>query len=250
MISSLSIKEPLAGLNVLGEPEMIPVPGGSFLMGGIDEDKFVSAVELPRHPVDITLSYEIGAKPITCREWSAAMGSLPDGNMAMHDENLPVVKVTFQEVMAYLREISSTFGKVYRLPSEAEWEHACRAGSATVFPHAGALGPADANFLYNENGAEVGTGRLMPVGSFPANAFGIHDMLGNVCEWTADRWHPSYNDAPTDGSAWISGGKAKCRTIRGGAWDHLPRVLRASWRDWAPEQARWDNLGFRIALTL
>lgn len=237
-------------MNAIREPEMVPVPRGSFLMGGIDEDKFVSAVELPRHTVDVTHSYAISAYPITCREWHSAMGSLPTGNVDIHDGTLPVVKVTFQEVMAYLREISSTFGKAYRLPSEAEWEQVCRAGSATVFSHAWALGPGDANFLYNENGSEVGVGRLMPVGSFAANAFGVYDLLGNVCEWTADVWHPSYHGAPTDGSAWISGGKPRCRTIRGGAWDHLPRVLRASWRDWAPEQARWDNLGFRIALTL
>jgi len=234
----------------LHEPELVCVPEGSFLMGGIDEDKFVNAVELPRHQVNIAHSFAIAANPVTCGDWQAMMGALPSGNELYENENFPVVNVTYSEVLGYLRELSATVGRSYRLPSEAEWECACRAGSSSVFPHANSLAPADANFFYDEHGAEVGAGRLMAAGSFPANAYGIHDLLGNVCEWTADTWHPNYIDAPSDGAAWISGGKLKCRAIRGGAWDHLPRVLRASWRDWAPEQARWDNLGFRIALTL
>lgn len=226
------------------------VPAGSFLMGGIAEDKFVSSVELPQHEVTLHDSFALGTAPVTRHEWHAVMGSLPDGGPAGLDEDCPVVNVSFPEVMVYLRKLSATSGESYRLPTEAEWEYACRAGSTTVFSHGSKLGVDEANFLYDELGMEIGTGRLTPVGRYPANAFGLVDLLGNTCEWTVDAWHPDYQNAPTDGSVWIDGGKPGCRTIRGGAWDHLPRILRASWRDWAPEHARWDNLGFRVALSL
>ncbi len=231
-------------------PCLVTVPSGNFLMGGIDEDKFVSSVELPRHPVTFGYSFALGKAPVTRREWFALMGSLPDGAQAEINGDFPIVNVTFTEVAAYLRELSITFGNSYRLPTEAEWEYACRAGTSTVFPSGKELGVNEANFLYDELGVEIGAGHLTPVGCYPANSFGLVDLLGNVCEWTADAWHPNYQNAPDDGSAWIEGSKNGRRTIRGGAWDHLPRVLRASWRDWAPEQARWDNLGFRVACTL
>ena len=229
---------------------MAVIPAGMFLMGGIAEDKFVSAVELPQHEVVFTEPFALSTTPVTRSEWEFLMGSLPPGGPDGMDGNCPVTNVTFPEVLAYLRELSITFQAPYRLPTESEWEYACRAGSSTVFPHGTNLATEDANYLYNEQGAQVGVGRLTPVGSYPANAHGLFDLLGNVCEWTGDIWHPNYQDSPRDGSGRADGGKPACRTIRGGAWDHLPRVLRASWRDWAPEQARWDNLGFRVALTL
>jgi formylglycine-generating enzyme required for sulfatase activity len=233
-----------------GHPVLTIVPAGGFLMGGIDEDKFVSSVELPRHRVTLAQAFALGTAPVTRHEWQTLMGSLPDGGPVGLDGDCPVVNVSFPEVMAYLGKLSAISGESYRLPTEAEWEYACRAGSTTVFPHGSQLDGGDANFLYDELGAEIGTGRLTPVGNYPANAFGLVDLLGNTCEWTADAWHPNYQNSPADGSAWIDGGKPACRTIRGGAWDHLPRILRASWRDWAPEHARWDNLGFRVARSL
>ncbi len=231
-------------------PEMVVLEKGAFLMGGIPQDKFVSAVELPRHQVVFEKPFALAKSPVTRSQWLDLMGSLPSPESPDLDLDCPVVHVTFPEAIAYLRELSITFGNFYRLPSEAEWEYACRAGSALVFSHSNVIEPADANFLYDEQGVEVGVGKPTPVGQYPANLHGIVDLLGNVCEWTADIWHPTYQYSPSDGSAWTEGGKPACRTIRGGAWDHLPRVLRASWRDWAPEQARWDNLGFRVALTL
>lgn len=233
-----------------GHPCLTTLPAGSFLMGGIEEDKFVSSVELPRHQVTLADSFALGTAPVTRHEWQTLMGSLPDGGPVGLSGDCPVVNVSYPEVMAYLNKLSAISGESYRLPTEAEWEYACRAGSTTVFPHGSLLDGGDANFLYDELGVEVGTGRLTPVGSYPANAFGLVDLLGNTCEWTADIWHPNYQNSPTDGSAWIDGGKPACRAIRGGAWDHLPRILRPSWRDWAPEHARWDNLGFRVARSL
>jgi formylglycine-generating enzyme required for sulfatase activity len=212
----------------------IVIPAGRFRMGGVPEDKFVSAVELPRHEVAVA-AFELARVPVTRGEWFG-------GEVA--DPELPVTGISFGEAEAFARRHGC------RLPSEAEWEYACRAGSATVFSHASDLGVADANFLYDENGVAVGRGAVMPVGSHPLNAFGLHDLLGNVCEWTADLWHPGYEGAPCDGSPWLDDAAPGRRVIRGGAWDHLPRLLRASWRDWAPESARWDNLGFRLARDL
>ena len=235
----------------LRAPEVIVIPAGDFLMGGVPEDKFVTAVELPRHRVTIHRPFALGRALLTRGEWRALMGPLPSGCEEIPaDDDCPVVNVTLADALAYLRELSAVTGIPHRLPTEAEWEYACRAGSSTVFPHGSTLGDRDANFLYDERGEAIGTGHLTPAGQFPPNAFGIHDLLGNACEWTADTWHPGYHGAPADGSAWTDDGKPGCHTIRGGGWDHLPRVLRASWRDWAPGSARWDNLGFRVARTL
>lgn len=218
------------------------IPAGPFLMGGVPDDKFVSSVELPRHEVRLA-SFALGLAPITRGEWH--------GDSSVENPALPITGVSMAEVENFLERLGMQDGKSYRLPSEAEWEYACRAGCVgTVFPKGSSLAAADANFLYDESGVQVGSGAPTPPGRFPANGHGLFDMLGNVCEWTADAWHPSFIGAPADGSAWLNGGKPSCRVIRGGGWDHLPRVLRASWRDWAPENARWDNLGFRIALTV
>lgn len=211
------------------------LPAGRFLMGGIAEDKFVGAVELPQHTVELA-AFAMSAHPVSFAQWHAVMGG-----DAIDPGNSPVTRIDFQQACDFAAKLSA------RLPTEAEWEYACRAGETAIFYDRSALTSDDANFLYDETGEAIGPAAPSPVGSYPANAFGLHDMLGNVCEWTADRWHPNYRDAPADGSAWTDGGKIGCRVIRGGAWDHMPRLLRSSWRDWAPESARWDNLGFRLA---
>lgn len=223
------------------KPPWVEIPAGSFLMGGVPDDKFVSAVELPRHEVTIARPFAIGLFPVTRGEWFGT---------PVPDSNLPVTGVDFSEIQSFMERLTIINSMPFRLPSETEWEYACRAGSDTIFPTGQNLDPDHANYLYDESGEAIGRGALTPRGHYPANAFGLHDMLGNVCEWTADVWHPDFHGAPTDGSARLHGEKPDRRVIRGGAWDHLPRVLRASWRDWAPESARWDNLGFRIAFTL
>ncbi|MBB5350921.1 formylglycine-generating enzyme required for sulfatase activity [Haloferula luteola] len=224
-----------------GDLDWVELPPGEFQMGGRDEDKFSSAVELPRHCVRLSAGFALSRFPVTCGQWRAWAGELPAANAARVADDLPVVGVTWPEAQAFCRASGG------RLPSEAEWEYACRAGSDGVFPQGAWLDPAQANYGYDEAGRKVGRGALCPVGSYPSNAFGLADMLGNVCEWTADGWHAHYEGAPRDGRAWTEGALPGRRVIRGGAWDHLPRVLRASWRDWAEEDARWDNLGFRVA---
>ena len=220
---------------------MMEVPGGVFEMGGRPDDKFVSGVELPRRTVKME-GFRISATVVTRGEWVAVMKSLPAGNEGGLDDGFPVVGVTFAEAENFCEAL----GDGARLPSEAEWEYGCRGGGDGVFPCGDLLNEADANFSYDELGGKVGRGKLMKVRSFPANGFGLFEMAGNVCEWVFDRWHSSYLHAPCRGEAWLDGGAEGRRVIRGGGWDHLPRVLRASWRDWAPEGARWDNLGFRV----
>lgn len=219
------------------EIQFIRIPPGLFLMGGIEDDKFVTALETPAHEVVIR-GFEISIHPVTRGQWCAAMGS------QVTESNHPITSVSYHDAM----EFAHLHGA--RLPTEAEWEYACRAGSQNLFPHKSHLTIRDANFLYDESGGKIGLGSTTPIGSYPANGFGLYDMIGNVCEWTTDWWHPSYHHAPGDGSAWIAGGQQGRRVIRGGAWDQLPRTLRASWRDWAPENANWDNLGFRLARDL
>jgi formylglycine-generating enzyme required for sulfatase activity len=219
---------------------MAAIPPGRFFMGGMEVDKFVSEVELPAREVVVEKGFLISETPITREQWIAVMGRLTPGNALDLPGNAPVVCVSFPDAGAFCREIGC------RLPSEAEWEYACRAGSETVFPHGSDVSTDDANYLYDELGLRIGKGKLMPVGSYGRNAFGLYDMIGNVCEWVADAWHPGYKGAPVGTAPWLADGKKSCRVIRGGGWDHLPRVLRASWRDWAPESAHWDNLGFRV----
>ena len=225
---------------------MVAIPPGRFLMGGREDDKFVSEVELPSREIVVGKGFLMSETPVTRDQWIAVMGGLPPGNAHNLTGDAPVVCVSYADAGAFCRDS----GSHNRLPSEAEWEYACRAGSGTVFPHGSDVSTADANYLYDELGFPVGKGRLMPVGSYGRNAFGLYDMIGNVCEWVVDAWHPGYYGAPQGAAPWLIGGKKGFRVIRGGGWDHLPRVLRASWRDWAPESARWDNLGFRVVRDL
>tara|TARA_R110002096_G_scaffold104771_11_gene230732 strand:+ start:4145 stop:4834 length:690 start_codon:yes stop_codon:yes gene_type:complete len=229
---------------------MVRVPQGEGIMGAVTEDKFATSVELPPTRTHFSREFALSRTPVTQAQWSEVMGELPRECPTGVDATCPVVGVSFADVMIYLEKLSQLRGETYRLPSEAEWEYACRAGSVSIFPFGSNISLGDANYLYDERGTAIGCGALTPVMTYPANAFGFCDLLGNVCEWTADLWHPSHDGASPNGAARTGGAKTNCRTIRGGAWDHLPRVLRASWRDWAPEEARWDNLGFRVAHNL
>lgn len=204
----------------------VRISGGDFIMGGMDNDKFVTSVELPRRKVTVK-PFSLASCPVTEAEWSRYPGS----DMQPCDSLLPVVRISWSEANAYCRWLSEELSIHCRLPTEIEWECAARAGVSSIFPNGDDLSPTDANYLYDESGVAVGPGSRTPVGSYPANSLGLHDLAGNVCEWSADAWP----------------GVAGRRAIRGGAWDHLPRLLRISWRDWAPEDARFDNLGFRVA---
>jgi formylglycine-generating enzyme required for sulfatase activity len=224
-------------------PWMATLPVGEFTMGDTSGDKFTNDTERPAHRVRIEGRLAIGAVPVTVEEFRA----FQPGHSPADAPDLPVVGVTWHEAQAYCAWLTSIAGRHYRLPSEAEWEYACRAGSSRPFSFGDEITPEDANFLYSEYGELIGPGVRTPVGAYAANAFGLRDLHGNVCEWTQDVWHPNYLDAPADGSEWIGGGSIGRRVLRGGAWDYLPRLLRSAWRDSLPADQSRDNVGFRVA---
>jgi formylglycine-generating enzyme required for sulfatase activity len=226
--------------------EIQTIPAGEFMMGGAGGDKFTNDTERPAHLVRFARPFGLGVFPVTVGEFRAFR---PDHAPDQKDR-LPVVNVTWHDARGYCEWLGSQTGRAFHLPSEAEWEYACRAGSRTPFASGQEIGISEANFLYNEHGERVGPGARTPAGAYPPNAFGLHDMHGNVCEWCEDIWHPNYRGAPADGSAWLTDGHPAQRVIRGGAWDYLPRLLRSAWRDALRAETRRDNLGFRVALTL
>jgi len=213
------------------EIEMVYVPGGSFLMGSPDGKG--GDDEHPQHRVTVP-SFYIGKYEVTQAQWRAVMGVNPSN---FKGDNLPVENVSWNDAKEFCRRLSQMTGKEYRLPTEAEWEYACRAG--TTGDYAGEL---DAMAWYNENSG----GKTHPVGQKQPNAFGLYDMHGNVWEWCQDVYHDNYSGAPADGSAWMSGGHQDRRVLRGGSWDYYGRLCRAAHRGRpAPDDRRFDD-GFRV----
>lgn len=227
-------------------PAMIDLPLGLFAMGEHADDKFASDLERPKHRVEIARPIALARYPITVAEYAAFTGEA----FLQNETLLPVAGVSWNDAGAYCEWLALVTGHAYRLPTEAEWEYACTAGRECSFPCGLALTPADANYLYDEHGHRVGPGRRTPVGSYPANAFGLYDMAGNVCEWVSDAWHPTFTGAPVEGESWESETTSTLRVIRGGAWDYLPRLLRCAWRDFLPRATRRDNVGFRVACAI
>lgn len=215
-------------------PACIEIPSGRCVRGGVEDDKFVNATELPRGEIVIEQPFRMSICPITVGDWQAwKQNGRGDCN-----PDLPVTRISWFEANDYCAWLSERSGKTWRLPTEAEWEYACRAGTETPFFTGATLEISQANFLYAEDGSRVGPGELLPVGCYDANAFGLHDMHGNVSEWTSDNWRPSLaSGAPEDPTR---------RVVRGGGWDYLPRMLRSSWRDALPPKTKRDNLGFRV----
>jgi formylglycine-generating enzyme required for sulfatase activity len=237
------------------EPFMVRIPAGSFVMGATENDKFANLLERPRRLVTIARPFALAATPVTFAQWDAyaeATGAHRPGDGGFGRAVLPVMGVSWRDAVGYCDWLAATTGKPYRLPSEAEWEYACRAGTTTVFHTGNSITIQEANFMYDEVGAKIGHGRPMPVGSYAPNAFGLYDMHGNVAELVQDHWHDGYPGAPSDGSAWIDGDGAgnRLRVVRGGSWDYMPRLIRSAYRDLVGETRRVDNVGFRLALDL
>ena len=162
--------------------------------------------------------------------------------------------VSWENAKAYVDWLSRKTGKRYRLLSEAEWEYVARAGTTGPF-HFGSTISADqanynGNYTYDSGRKGVYRRKTLPVGSFPANGFGLHDVHGNVWEWVEDCWHGSYSGAPTDGSTWVSGGDCGQRVRRGGSWNDSPRLLRSASRNWYSAELRISYGGFRVARML
>jgi formylglycine-generating enzyme required for sulfatase activity len=189
----------------------------------------------------------MGKYEVTQAQYRAVMGTNPSSSKG---DNLPVEYISWNDAQEFCRKLSQITGREYRLPSEAEWEYACRAGTTTEFAFGDSLSSDQANFDGDRpyGGAPEGIDRreTTPVGSFQPNGFGLYDMHGNVSEWCEDWYHDSYNGAPTDGSAWLSGGEQKYRVVRGGDGSAAASALRSASRDRDRPHAQFSYCGFRI----
>lgn len=185
--------------------EMVEIPAGSFLMGSPTSEESHFASESPQHKVTLK-TFWMSKFPITQAQWVMVMGDNPSH---FKGEDLPVECVSWHDAMEFCRRLSEQTGHIYALPSEAQWEYACRAGTTTPFHFGNTITPNQANY---DGNCTYGSGpqgeyrrRTTPVGMFPPNDWGLHDMHGNVWEWCLDKWHPNYEGAPSDGSAWEGG---------------------------------------------
>ncbi len=240
--------------------ELIQIPAGSFLMGApTGEDKSRDS-ERPQHRVDVPEFY-LGKYPITQAQWRFGANlpkidrDLDPEPSRFKGENLPVEQVSWLDAIEFSARLSQHTGRAYRLPSEAEWEYACRAGTTTPFHFGETIDPQLANYddKYTYGRGQKGKyrGKTTPVGSFKvANNFGLFDMHGNVWEWCQDHWHSDYQDAPRDGSAWLDSelSKSANRVLRGGSWFDYPEDCRSAFRGHFIPDGRDDRFGFRVVL--
>lgn len=248
-------------------PVMRVVPKGSFLLGATADDPDHASYEVPQKRIDIPAPFAIGVFPILVSEYQNITGSaapapatsapvrawgwfgkhkvetVPVAAAAPQQLNAraPITRVSFDEAQAFVDRLASATGESYRIPSEAEWEYACRAGSRTRYHYGNVIDSTKAAFAL--------TGGPVEPGSFPPNAFGLHDMHGNVREWTADLWHDSYDLTPSDGRP-ATEGHASMRLVRGGGWSDSAAMLRSAARMRATQSIQADVIGFRVVRTL
>jgi len=228
-------------------PEMVRIEPGRFMMGSPEGEKGRFDNEHPQHTVDIAYPFEVGKYPVTFSQWDVAVegggceGYRP-GDEGWGRGDRPVIHVSWNDAMAYIRWLNRRTDRHYRLLTEAEWEYCCRAGTDTPWSFGTRIRADQANFLNQ---------RTEPVGRFALNQFGLAGMHGNVWEWCEDCWHENYDQPgrPDDGSAWL---EADCdrRVVRGGSWLISPRFLRSAERYWGSRNYRDSVIGFRVARTL
>ena len=236
-------------------PEMVVIPAGRFRMGCVSNDGDCQDWEKPVREVTISAPFALSVHEVTFEEYDRftdppGMG-LRVARRKAADEGWgrgtrPVINVSWIEAWEYTRWLSSSTGAPYRLPTEAEWEYAARAGTSTKFTWGDEIGVNRANcdsFFCADQWAYTA-----PVGSFAPNRFGVHDMHGNVWEWILDCWNGNYAGAPKDGRA--RRGDYALRVRRGGSWDDIPTVVRAAGRSMATTSTRDNATGFRVVRTL
>ncbi|GCL45523.1 formylglycine-generating enzyme family protein [Microcystis aeruginosa] len=222
--------------------EMVSLPAGQFLMGSADSDSDAQSREKPQHQVQVN-SFAIGKYPVTQAQYEAVMGTNPS-HFKNNPQN-PVEQVSWNDAQAFCQKLSRITGKTYGLPTEAEWEYACRAGTTTRYYFGD-----DANQLgdyawYDGNSQET----THPVGQKKPNAWGLYDMSGNVWEWCEDDWHDNYIGAPKDGSAWTinNDNRSHPKCLRGGSWYNYPLSCRSAYRGRSNPGNDYDDRGFRVA---
>ncbi|BAY11254.1 bifunctional serine/threonine-protein kinase/formylglycine-generating enzyme family protein [Calothrix sp. NIES-2098] len=230
--------------------EMVSIPGGTFLMGSPEFEG--DADERPQHKVRVA-PFFMGKYPVTQAQWKA-VAALPKVKQALNPNPSknkgpvrPVENVSWHEAVEFCLRLAEITGRDYRLPSEAEWEYACRAGTKTSF-HFGETITSD--FVSCSNSDTKTRKETTNVGSFEvANAFGLYDMHGLVWEWCADPWHNNYHGAPTDGSIWEEGGDIHRRVLRGGSWSFGAELCRSASRSWNESDGGLRICGFRVVFS-
>jgi formylglycine-generating enzyme required for sulfatase activity len=238
--------------------EMVAISGGQFLMGSPEREPERLPREGPQHTVTVP-DFFMGRYPVTQAQWHF-VASLPQVKRELREnssyfkgELLPVEDVSWDEAVEFCDRLSAHTDRTYRLPTEAEWEYACRAGTTTPF-HFGKTITTDVanyngNYTYADCPKGKNRGKTTSVNEFNiANAFGLSDMHGNVWEWCQDHWHENYEGAPTDGSAWLTDSAAARRILRGGSWFNYPRDCRTRARySFAPDNRNYCYFGFRVS---
>lgn len=235
------------------------IPAGEFLMGAPEEEPESGEDERSQHLVSVP-QFLMGRYPVTQVQWRVVAGydriaqELDPDPSSFKGENRPVENVSWDDAQEFCQRLSAKteHQRTYCLPSEAQWEYACRAGMTTPFHFGETITPELANYGSSEsyNGSPTGKsrGETTEVGSFPANDWGLCDMHGNVWEWCEDDWHNSYEgDPPGDGSAWIESDRTKTqRLLRGGSWINDPRYCRSAFRCFNSRVSRLYYIGFRV----
>lgn len=216
--------------------QFTPITGGAFLMGSPVTEKGRFETEGPQHLVHID-NFHIACFTTTQEQYSLVMGENPSDIVG---ENCPVDGVSWDDAQEFIKKLNTMNGTNYRLPTEAEWEYACRANTITPFSFGDDISIEQVNF-----GPKISC-QNSPVGTHPANDFGLYDMHGNVFEWCEDTWHGNYEGAPVDGSAWVDD-STDHKVYRGGAWNANKHFIRSAYRYHRPQRVSYYNIGFRLA---
>jgi formylglycine-generating enzyme required for sulfatase activity len=230
--------------------EMSAIPGGTFMMGSPENEIGRWRYESPQHQVSVP-SFFMGKYPVTQAQYQAIMEDNPS---YFKGSNRPVERVIWNNAVAFCKKFSQRTGKNYRLPSEAQWEWCCRAGTTTPFHFGETITMDLANYRgtssYRQGPKGVYRGETTEVGSFgvAANNFGLYDMHGNVLEWCQDHWHDNYKGAPTDEIAWLNNEESsRKRLLRGGSWLGNPGRCRSAYRvNHDLDNYYFSNIGFRV----
>ena len=229
--------------------EFVELPSGSFCMGSPTTEKYRGTDESPRRRVTINYRFYMGKFEVTQAQWCEVTGSNPSRFSGCDD--CPVENVSWNDAKEFIKKLNAlNDGFTYRLPSEAEWEYACRAGTTTVFSFGDSLGSTQANFDGNFPYGTASNGKYLAkttmVGSYQPNGFGLYDMHGNVWEWCEDIYADSYEGLPTDGSANVSKGDSSSRVLRGGSWVSYGLSLCSASRFRHSAGNRSNYYGFRV----
>ncbi len=226
---------------------MVKIPSGEFMMGSPDNEAGRSNNESPQHLVRVA-EFFMAQTLVTQVQWQQLMENNPSGFTG--DGKLPVEQVSWLDTQEFCQKLFQHSQRAYRLPREAEWEYACRAGTTTPFAFGetitGELANYDSDQIYRSETKVNQRKKTTPVGEFPPNLFGLYDLHGNLWEWCLDHWHKNYEGAPLDGSAWLSNDDQANRLLRGGSWDSYPRLCRSATRVYITPVYRNDYFGFRV----